>query len=171
MILPSHIDKTNIKIMKQTKAVEESIEILNDLIKINHDRVRGYEKAIENTDSMEAELRTLYSRLMEESHDYNRELSAMVENMGGQPATDTTVPGKIYHAWMDVKATFSGNDTKSTLAACEFGEDAAQKAYEKALEDDSPLPTDVYDLIRRQKSLLKGSHDLVKQFRDQYAEA
>jgi uncharacterized protein (TIGR02284 family) len=157
--------------MKQTKAVEESIEIVNDLIKINHDRIRGYEKAIENTDSMEAELRTLFSRLMEESHDYTRELTAVVTNMGGEPATDTTVPGKLYHAWMDVKATFSGNDTKSTLAACEFGEDAAQKAYAKALDNDSPLPTDVYDLIKRQKSLLRGSHDLVKQFRDQYAEA
>jgi hypothetical protein len=28
----------------------------------------------------------------------------------------------------------------------------------------------VYDLITRQKSLLKGSHDLIRQFRDQYAE-
>ena len=92
--------------------------------------------------------------------EYNRELSDVVTKAGGEPANDTSVPGKIYHAWMDVKATFSGEDTKSTLVACEFGEDAAQKAYAKALEKESPLPRDVYDLIARQKSLLKGSHDL-----------
>lgn len=157
--------------MRQTKSIEETIEILNDLVKINNDRIRGYEKAIENTDTMEAELKALYSRMMEESYDYNRELSELVIKLGGDPSDETTVPGKIYHAWMDVKATFSGNDTKSTLAACEFGEDAAQKAYEKALEREFPLPADVHAIIMRQKSLLKGSHDLVRQFRDQYAEA
>ena len=157
--------------MKHTKATEDTIEILNDLVKINNDRISGYEKAIENTETPEAELKTLYTRMVEESYEYNRELSEHVVKLGGEPATDTTVPGKIYHAWMDVKATFSGNDTKSTLAACEFGEDAAQKAYAKALEKDSPLPTDIYELIARQKTLLKGSHDLIRQYRDQYAEA
>ena len=157
--------------MKNDKINEETIEIINDLIQINNDRIRGYEKAIENTESMETELRTLYSRMIEESHDYNRELSDRIVQLGGEPARDTTASGKIYRAWMDVKATFSGNDTKSTLAACEFGEDAAQKAYAKALENDSSLRTDVRELISQQKSLLKGSHDLIRQYRDQYAEA
>jgi uncharacterized protein (TIGR02284 family) len=156
--------------MKRTKTNEATIEILNDLIKINNDRIKGYEKAIENTETLEAELKTLYARMAEESYEYNRELSEVVIKAGGEPANDTSIPGKIYHAWMDVKATFSGEDTKSTLVACEFGEDAAQKAYAKALEKDSPLPQEVYDLIARQKSLLKGSHDLIRQFRDQYAE-
>jgi uncharacterized protein (TIGR02284 family) len=157
--------------MKNTKVTEETIEILNDLIKINHDRISGYQKAIENTETHEAELKTLFSRMIEESYEYNRELSERVVGLGGEPATETTVPGKIYHAWMDVKATFSGNDTKSMLSACEFGEDAAQKAYAKAIEKDTSLPRDIHDLIARQKSLLKGSHDLVRQYRDQYAEA
>lgn len=157
--------------MKNKELNTKTIETLNDLIKINHDRIRGYEKAIENTDTLEAELRTLFSRMIEESHEYNRELSELVIRLGGEPANDTTVPGKIYHAWMDVKATFSGNDAKSTLAACEFGEDAAQKAYKDALENRSELAPEASDLITRQKSLLKGSHDLVRQYRDQYAEA
>jgi uncharacterized protein (TIGR02284 family) len=156
--------------MKTEKANEKNVEILNDLIKINNDRITGYQKAIENTDTLEAELKTLYARMVEESYEYNRELSEQVVKLGGEPATESTAPGKLYHAWMDVKATFSGHDNKSTLAACEFGEDAAQKAYAKALEKDSALPADTYDLIARQKSLLRGSHDLVKQYRDQYSE-
>ena len=169
ILLPKYL-QPNEKVMKQTKGNEATIEILNDLIKINNDRIKGYEKAIENTETLEAELKTLYGRMAEESYTYNRELSEQVVNAGGKPADDTTIPGKIYHAWMDVKATFSGQDTNSTLAACEFGEDAAQKAYAKALEKESRLPREVYDLIARQKSLLKGSHDLIRQFRDQYAE-
>ncbi len=157
--------------MERTKLNTDTVATLNDLIKINNDRIRGYEKAIENTDSMEAELRTLYSRMIEESYGYNRELSDLVARLGGEPATDTTVPGKIYHAWMDVKATFSGNDTKSILSACEYGEDAAQKAYSEAIDISTALTPEANELILRQKSLLKGSHDLVRQFRDQYAEA
>jgi uncharacterized protein (TIGR02284 family) len=156
--------------MKTEKINEKNIEILNDLVKINNDRISGYQKAIENTETLEAELKTVYSRMIDESYEYNRELSEQVVKLGGEPATDSTAPGKLYHAWMDVKATFSGHDNKSTLAACEFGEDAAQKAYAKALEKDSALPADVYDLIARQKSLLRGSHDLIKTYRDQYAE-
>ena len=54
--------------MKRTKANEATIEILNDLIKINNDRIKGYEKAIENTETLEAELKTLYARMAEESY-------------------------------------------------------------------------------------------------------
>ena len=157
--------------MGKSKLNTDTIATLNDLIKINHDRIKGYEKAIENTDTPEAELKTLYSRMIEESYEYIRELSEVVSRLGGEPASDTTVPGKIYHAWMDVKATFTGKDTKSILAACEYGEDAAQKAYSEALDISTALTPEANELIIRQKSLLKGSHDLVRQYRDQYAEA
>jgi hypothetical protein len=33
---------------------------------------------------------------------------------------------------MDVKVSFSGNDRQAILESCEFGEDAAQKAYKDA---------------------------------------
>jgi uncharacterized protein (TIGR02284 family) len=89
--------------MKRAKTNEKTIEILNDLIQINNDRIAGYEKAIENTAALEAELKTLYSRMVEESYEYNRELSEKVVELGGEPATETTTPG---------------NDNKSTLAAC-----------------------------------------------------
>jgi uncharacterized protein (TIGR02284 family) len=157
--------------MEKSKLNADTIGTLNDLIKINHDRIKGYEKAIKNTDSTDADLITLYSRMIDESYQYNRELSEVVTRLGGEPASDTTIPGKIYHAWMDVKATFSGNDTKSILSACEYGEDAAQKAYSDALDISTALTTEANELLIRQKSLLKGSHDLVRQFRDQYAEA
>jgi uncharacterized protein (TIGR02284 family) len=67
---------------------------------------------------------------------------------------------------MDVKATFSGKDRKAILASCEFGEDAAQKAYDSALSSDAELPTEVRQLIMDQKTSLKKSHDRIKALRD-----
>jgi uncharacterized protein (TIGR02284 family) len=67
---------------------------------------------------------------------------------------------------MDVKATFTGNDRKAILASCEFGEDAAQKAYEQALKTDADLSVEIRQLIMDQKGSLKRSHDEIKKLRD-----
>lgn len=147
---------------------EKTIEALNDLIRINNDRIAGYQKASSNTEINEAELKTLFQRLAQESRDYVEELGAEVIALGGTPASDSTAAGKIYRTWMDVKATFTGKDAHATLASCEFGEDAAQRAYNDAMDDD--LDPTVLGFIARQKALLKGSHDLIKRYRDQFAE-
>lgn len=146
------------------------ISVLNDLIKINVDRITGYEKAIKDLDSSEVMLKTLFSQVSEDSEDIKSQLTQKVAALGGEPASDRTVPGAIYQAWMDVKATFSGHDTGSTLEACEFGEDAAQRAYKDALKEAEDFPSDIKHMITSQKNLLKMSHDLVKTQRDQHKE-
>jgi uncharacterized protein (TIGR02284 family) len=71
---------------------------------------------------------------------------------------------------MDLKVTFSGNDQKSVLESCKYGEDAAQGAYNEALRSGFDLSTDIQELIAYQKHLLKISHDLIRHHRDQYQE-
>ncbi|HEY5747272.1 MAG TPA: hypothetical protein VIU12_14440 [Chryseolinea sp.] len=39
---------------------EKTIEVLNDLIRINNDRIEGYKKASANTHIAEADLKTLF---------------------------------------------------------------------------------------------------------------
>ena len=102
-------------------------EILNDLIQINRDRVEGYERAIKELDKGELDLQALFREYAQQSRTFVSELTAEVSKTGEKAATDTTVSGKIYRAWMDVKATFTRDDRKSTLESCEFGEDATQK--------------------------------------------
>jgi uncharacterized protein (TIGR02284 family) len=67
---------------------------------------------------------------------------------------------------MNVKDLFTGKDRHSLLASCEYGEDAAQRAYEDALASNAPLPTDIRQLIVSQKASLKNAHDMVKRYRD-----
>jgi|SRR5690349_12143924 len=149
---------------------EKTIEVLNDLIRINIDRIAGYEKAAENIDQAEVLLRTLFFQLAEESGEFKRELSERVESMGAKPATDSTAPGKVYRVWMDIKSTVGGHEKKAILESCEFGEDAAQRAYKMALEDRDELPYSIVQLIEDQKSLLRMSHDLIRNQRDEYRE-
>ena len=143
---------------------EKNATVLNDLIQINNDRVAGYEKAAKETDIKDADLRAVFTNLAAESRNNVSALSRYVTRNGEDPAEGTTAKGKIYRAWMDVKATFSGKDRKAILASCEYGEDAAQKAYKEALGED--LTTDVRDLISEQQADLKKSHDKIKRLRD-----
>jgi len=149
---------------------ENIIEILNDLIRINRDRIAGYEKAADAIDDEDESLESLFHQLADESVRIKEELTETVVAHGGEPAEDTTVSGKVYRVWMSVKDTFAGDDAKSTLEACEFGEDAAQKAYAEALSESSELPEALTLMIRDQKDLLKMSHDLIRNKRDQYQE-
>ena len=137
-------------------------ETLRDLIRINNDRVTGYSKAATQTD--EQDLQSLFSNLAQQSRQFASDLRRLVSD--DKNVTDeTTASGKIYRAWMDVKATFGGDDRHGILASCEFGEDAAQKAYKDALKEDD-LTIHVRATIESQKAILRQAHDKIKMMRD-----
>ncbi|MFT4033608.1 MAG: PA2169 family four-helix-bundle protein [Siphonobacter sp.] len=150
--------------METTVVNEKLVDVLNDLIRINNDRIEGYERTVKETEDVD--LKTLFNQLADESRTYRDELSREVLNLGGSPTDETTTSGKFYRVWMDVKAAFTGHDRTAILENAEFGEDAAQDAYQDALESDASMSTDIRQLISNQKAKLKDSHDAVKKYRD-----
>ena len=146
-------------------ANENTVEVLNDLIRINNDRVEGYGKAIAQSEKENLDLINTFEKMITQSTDYLTDLGSLVSKYGGTVSTDSTIMGKIYRTWMDVQITFSANDRKNILSECEFGEDAAQKAYNMAL-DEKDLTEEARALIMVQKTALKSSHDLNKNWRD-----
>ena len=145
---------------------EKTSEVLNDLIRINNDRIEGYNRAEKECDDEDSDLQSVFRQMSAESRSYVTDLSKYVSASGENPTDNTTTSGKIYRVWMDVKATFTGKDRKAILASCEFGEDAAQKAYDSALSSDADFNTEVRQLIMDQKTSLKKSHDRIKSMRD-----
>jgi len=149
---------------------KDNIEILNDLVMINNDRIQGYERALEDLKQVEnpmlqENLKQLFLNFIDQSRKIRNELGNEVQTLGGTMEEDTTTSGKIYRSWMAVKAAFTGHDAKSILSSCEFGEDAAQKAYHAALSED--LPAYQAEMVQAQKNSLKTAHDKVKSLRDE----
>jgi len=140
-------------------------EILNDLIQINNDRVTGYEKAISELGENDSDLHSLFSEMIRQSNQLKSTLTQEVQVLGASADTGTTTSGKVYRAWMDIKAIFTGHDRETVLNNCEFGEDAAQKAYKMALETEG-LSGNLRSIISEQKTDLKTSHDKIKALRD-----
>lgn len=139
-------------------------EVLNDLIEINNDRVAGYQKALEELHPEDSDLKSLFVEMVRQSHRHKADLVREVQVLGGDPDSGTTASGKIYRAWMDVKAIFTGHDRETILNNCEFGEDAAQKSYRSALETEG-VSAHLKELISNQQAELKISHDQIKALR------
>jgi uncharacterized protein (TIGR02284 family) len=146
--------------------IEHQISALNDLVKINNDRITGYEKAAEGT--IDKDLKDLFAGYIEDSKRYNAELRDHLHVLGGDPTDSTTLAGKLYHTWIDVRSKFTGKDRQSILSDCEFGEDVANTAYRNALDDKELIWKDdkVVSILSHHLKELKAAHDKIKELRD-----
>lgn len=138
---------------------DQSIDVLNELIEINNDRIEGYETASKETD--ESELKTLFSGFIATSEKCKQELVQKVISLGGTPEEGTKISGKFFRAWMDVKAALTNKDRRAILNSCEYGEDVAVDTYEKALSDSGDVSSDTYELIESQHILIKADHNRI----------
>ena len=147
--------------------IQHQISAVNDLIRINNDRVTGYRKAHE--DITDPELKAQFEKYCDQSEQFAAELKEQIHLFGGEPSAGTTLSGKFYRTWLDLKSKVTGKDTLSVLAACEYGEQVAEKAYRDALASDAEISADVRQLITSQQSELKTAHDIIKKYRDLHA--
>jgi uncharacterized protein (TIGR02284 family) len=147
--------------------LQETIEVLNDLIQINNDRITGYEKAIRETKPEDEDLKILYATMIAESHRNKIALATEVQALGAEVEQGTTTSGKIYRAWMELKAIFTGNSRMTILSNCEAVENSSQRAYHSALEHEA-LPAYIRELLIRQEEALRSNSEEIKMLRDQF---
>ncbi|WP_080238540.1 ferritin-like domain-containing protein [Spirosoma rigui] len=141
---------------------EEIVEDLNDLVKINNDRIMGYEKAIE--DNKDAQLDDLFRHYIVQSQKFRSQLAEHIVRIDGTAVTDATstdVSSKIHRAWIDIKSAVTGKDRDTVLSSVEFGENAAVEAYQDAIEKDH-IPAYIKEDLTSQLSDLKTAQEKVK---------
>ncbi|WP_028297609.1 ferritin-like domain-containing protein [Olivibacter sitiensis] len=149
------------------ETVEKVADVLNDLIQINNDRIKGYQTALEDTEWTDADLKALFEYYVIQTKQFNKELSEAVAHYGHElPEEGTTAAGKLHRAWIDIKTTFTGKDRKAVLEECERGEDASKKAYRDALTEATSFPAEVQELLRKQADEQLKGHDKIRDLRD-----
>jgi len=148
------------------ETTEKSIEILNDLIEINNDRVAGFAHAAQELQEKDINLRTLFMKLRDESRSNVHELGSAIHKNGGEIEMGMSAGGAIHRMWLDVKSAFSGHDRKTVLEECERGEDAIKKAYQAALSAQSGLAPEFTGIVARQQQRIIEVHNQIKALRD-----
>ncbi|MDY0907656.1 PA2169 family four-helix-bundle protein [Pedobacter sp. CFBP9032] len=144
---------------------EKTVEVLNDLIEINNDRADGFDKASSDLSDENIDLKATFDKLSSDSRTNVTELAGLVGRNGENPDTGNTVLGTLHRAWIDIKASFGGDDRHSILAECERGEDAIKKAYRDALQENE-LGENVRSVLLKQQDGINISHDAIKALRD-----
>jgi len=149
------------------ETTEKSIDVLNDLIQINNDRVEGFEKVIADIEDENVDLKEIFQGFASQSRRNSQELAALVAARSGDADTETgtSFSGTLHPAWIDVKSIFGGNDRESILSEAERGEDAIKKAYQDALAE-GELSGDAYETVSAQASGIIATHDQIKALRD-----
>ena len=149
---------------------EKTIDILNSLVEINHDRIEGYKTAMEETKDDE-ELKESFIKFQQTSFSCNAALVAEVQQLGGTAEVDTKNTGKIHRVWMDFKAMASGHSRKSILSSCEFGDETAMTIYKDVLEDDRQhLSAEQQVMLQTQLALITSDYNKVKMLMEETAD-
>ena len=148
--------------------LQTAIETLNDLILMNNDRIKGYERALKDNKSKHEDLNLLFREMIEQSTKFNEELIVLVREAGSEPETEGSLSGKLHRTLMDFRAAFAGNNIrKRLLIECEKGEDASKETYSEALHEDNGLNDMQREIIATQAKAQSYSHDKVKTLRDE----
>jgi uncharacterized protein (TIGR02284 family) len=140
-------------------------EVLHSLIEVLHDGHKGMVEIGEHLKDEAAKL--FFLRESQVRAEFAAELENELHHQGEHDVkVGGTAAGAVHRVWGDLKAHLGGGD-HTLLETAEQGEDAAKKAYEKALEQ--KLPGDIRDTLLTQQKHILLAHNTVRTLRDSKA--
>jgi uncharacterized protein (TIGR02284 family) len=137
---------------------KDTRSILNDLIQTCKDGQQGFQEAADHMQDMT--VRGMFLEFSQQRSQFAGELQQEVMRLGGEPEKSGTTMGAMHRGWIDFKSKVTGKSDSAAIHEAESGEDAAVKAYEKALE--KPLPANLRDIVERQYEAVRRTHARVR---------
>lgn len=142
---------------------ESAASVLNELTQFVNDRIEGYKTAARDT--KDPAHKAYYNELVQQSQQFSNELNSTLNRIGGETQQDTTMKGKLYRGWMNVKSGITGKNEEAIIESNLYGEEWAQKAYNDALEHKAELPREVVQMVEKQKQASIATCEHLKQMK------
>ncbi|OJX37502.1 MAG: hypothetical protein BGO87_00640 [Flavobacteriia bacterium 40-80] len=108
------------------------IQLLNALITINIDRIKGYQK-LEKLGVDYPNILMVAAGKAQQSQKYIERIKEIIREIGGEPLEEQSIEGSVFRVWMNIKNMLNIDDYKNILMNCEFGENTALKLYDETL--------------------------------------
>jgi len=143
---------------------ETTVNVLQELNQFVNDRIEGYKHAAELTKNPAHQ--SFYKDLLNQSKQFSNEINRTISQFGGESQQSTTVKGKIFRGWMDVKNTIAGQDEEAVIKSNLTGEEWAQKAYNDALDHRAELPENVVQMVEKQKQASLTTCERLRQMKE-----
>lgn len=142
---------------------KEIISTINSLIETLKDGQQGFRQAAEAVKN--ERLKSVLADYSQQRSRFANELQSEAESLGEtKPEESSSAAGAMHRAWIGLKSAVSGGDEHAILAECERGEDSAVAEYKEALDND--LGPSLHEIVSRQYTEVKATHDQIKNLRD-----
>ena len=145
------------------KEQKEVISTINNLIETLKDGQEGFKQAAEGV--KDPQLKSLFNDYSQQRSRFATELQSQARSLGEpEPETSSTAAGALHRSWINLKSAVTRGDDHAILAECERGEDSAVEEYKKAI--DQNLSAQLREIVSRQYSEIKNTHDRIRNLRD-----
>src|SRR5580698_4346301 len=138
-------------------------DIVKDVVEVLHDGHKGFADLAEHI--KDPQVKAFFLKESATRAEFANELDAaagLVRDDSG------TAAGAMHRTWGDLKGKLGGGD-HTILETAEQGEDVAKKAYEDALKEAGAIRPVIRQILEKQQTHIRQSHDQVKAFRDRKA--
>lgn len=144
---------------------DETLETLQDLIRVNIDSYKGFDEAADTIEN--APISTLFRELAQQRRANAAELRQYVK-MNDEDAEDSgSITGAIHRWWLSARGALNGGDDYVVLIEAERGEDSIKERYEDVLK--KTAGSAMNDVLQRQYRAVKAGHDKVRDLRDAHS--
>lgn len=127
--------------------------MIMELIAINHDRVKGYSKAISLLDNTrDSDLISVFENYSQQAQQFKSQLIPLVYREGDDMGHEEKIQ-RLHRNWLEVADAHGYGSRETVLVACEKGEKENEKVYTIALDNIEDVEEVVLDNIRSQAEL------------------
>ncbi len=146
--------------------MENLIDQLELLVKINIDRTKGYSVAARDVE--DPQLKALFEKLEKESEGFADDLGQVLKKYKQTPPETGTTAARFHQFWIDIKDKLLGKDRDAILSSCETGDETALATYTEALahEKIQTLP-DIQILLEGQQTIIAQDLMLIQSLRNE----
>lgn len=145
---------------------EKTLIVLNDLVRINNDRIACYEQAMSDDKNLDIDMKKMFKTIIEETNHNKQQLIGQIRKLSRNPKDTTTLSGVLHRAWTDLKVTLIGNTRNSIINFCLYNEEITQHTYRAALSVTGKIAADVKILIEQQHEGLLKTYEAIKACRE-----
>ncbi len=146
-----------------TNLNNETLEAVQDLIKINIDSHEGFNSAAEQLENA-PQLMSFFRECATERQANANALAKVVGANAKKPEDSGTVRGTVHRWWLEIRGAVQRGDEHAVLAEAERGEDAIKHKYEDVLKQTAGSA--VNDILQQQYAGVKRRHDQIRAMRD-----
>lgn len=143
-----------------------TLEGVLDLIEINNDSARGFDRAADAID--DPVIADWLRRCGLERRAFSEELKRYARMNGEQPDESGTPRGALHRWWLTLRGAVSPGADHAVLAEAERGEHAIKQCYERVIRETAGSPLNA--ALLAQHASVKTVHDRVRDLRDAHKE-